>query len=209
MATPPVKDPPYVPIRRTAWPVRRTPRWLLAALVVLAAGAVAVGLAHRPSQPERASDLRAFLRTMHYDIESCAGGVSESRFALSRLDSGASHDQATAVNIATTGAKNCEPANNMQLDDLTQYQVSESLASLRLQPVVNGLVTWAFPDAVRVQADVAKVLKARGTTAAARTRAELAAALRKLDAQRSAVDAGIAAAIRAVGGHVTPLKLPG
>jgi hypothetical protein len=209
VATPPVTDPPYVPIPRTAWPVRRTPRWLLVALAVLAAGAVAVGLAHKPSQAQRASDLRAFLSTMRYDIDSCAAGVSDSRTALSQIDSGASHDRATAIDITRTGANDCSPANNMLLEDLTQYQVSESLASLHLQPVVSGLLTWATPDAIRVQADVGKVLTARGAQAAGRSRAELAAAVRQLDAQRSAVNAVIGSAIRSVGGRVTPLKLPG
>ena len=209
MATPPVTDPPYVPIRRSAWPVRGTPRWLLAAFALLVAGAVAVGLAYKPSQAQRAADLRAFLRDMSYDIGACAGWVSKSQTALSQIDSGASQDRATAMSIARTGVSECSPANDMLLEDLTQYQVSESLASLHLQSVVNGLLTWATPDAIRVQADVGKVLKARGTPAAGPARAEFAAALRQLDAQRAAVYAVVGSAIRSVGGHVAPLVLPG
>jgi len=29
-------DPPFVPIRKSGWPTRRSPRWVLAAAVVLA-----------------------------------------------------------------------------------------------------------------------------------------------------------------------------
>ena len=35
MQTPPRTDPPYVPIRQSAWPVRKTPRsWFVAGLVI-------------------------------------------------------------------------------------------------------------------------------------------------------------------------------
>ena len=48
------------------------------------------------------------------------------------------------------------------MDDLIGYQVQESLASFHLDRVVNGLLTWAFPDAQRVQTDVAAALGAHG-----------------------------------------------
>ena len=148
--SPPRTDPPYVPIRHTRWPVRRTPRSLFLVGVALLAVAALVGLAHRPSTPQRAADLRLFLRNMNTDIESCAGGVGESLTALHAIQSGANHDTPTAISIAQVGAANCSPANNELLDDLTQFQVTESLASFRLTRVVSGLVTWAAPDAQRV-----------------------------------------------------------
>jgi len=41
MQSAPRADPPYVPIRHTAWPVRRTPRWWFAAgAAVLVVGAL-------------------------------------------------------------------------------------------------------------------------------------------------------------------------
>ena len=43
----------------------------------------------------------------------------------------------------------------MPMDDLVQYQPPESLASFHLDQTVNDLVTWGFPDAQRVQIDVA------------------------------------------------------
>jgi hypothetical protein len=60
-------------------------------------------------------------------------------------------------------------ANNELLGDLTQYQVSESLARFGLPRVVDGLVTWAFPDAQQVQTDVAHVLGASGAARVAAT----------------------------------------
>ena len=177
-------DPPYVPIRHTAWPTRRSPRLLVLAAVGLVAAAVLVGLAHRPSQAQRAADLRAFVSDMTADIQSCAGGVSDSLYALGQVQSGASHDVATAVNIAQTGAANCSPANNELLDDLEEYQVTESLASFRLNRVVTGLVTWAAPDAQQVQTDVARVLTAAGPAGQGTGPGQLAAGSR--DAGRAA-----------------------
>ena len=130
MTAPPRTDPPYVrsgtphgraaaPRGRSSWPELS---WSGAAVVV--------GLAHRPSQAQRAADLRGFLTDVTADIQSCAGGVSESLTALHAVQSGTTGDVPTAVNIADTGAANCSPANNELLDDLEEYQVTESLSQL-------------------------------------------------------------------------------
>ena len=207
--SPPRADPPYVPIRHTRWPARRTPRSLFLVGVALLAVAALVGLTHRPSTAQRAADLRLFLRNMNADIESCAGGVGESLIALHAIQSGASHDTPTAISIAQVGAANCSPANNELLDDLTQFQVTESLASFRLTRVVSGLVTWAAPDAQRVQTDVADVLSARSPQARASASAALRQARAELDTQRAAVDSVIETASAALSAHAVPPTLPG
>lgn len=210
MNTPVRTDPPYVPIRRTRWATRRSPLWLLVAIAVLVVGGVLVGLSRTPSQAQRASDLRGFLGDVNYDIESCAGGVGESLTVLRQVESGASRDASTAIYIANTGAANCSPANNEQIDDLENYQVTESLASFRLARVVTGLVDWAAPDAQDVQTDVALVLTNLGhPQAKAQDTAALQKALRKLDTQRAAVDAIMNSAIRSLSAHGSPPKLPG
>jgi hypothetical protein len=202
-------DPPYVPIRHTRWPARRTPRSVLLVGLALLVVAVLVGLTHRPSTAERAADLRGFLRNMNADIESCAGGVSESLTALQAIQSGASQDTPTAISIAEDGAANCSPANNELLDDLTQFQVTESLASFRLARVVSGLVTWAAPDAQQVQTDVANVLAARSPQARVSASSALRQARAILDAKRAAVDSVIESASAALSAHAAPPPLPG
>jgi hypothetical protein len=181
---------------------------MLAGLLFLGA-AVLVGLAHRPTQAQRATDVKNFLTDMKYDIQSCAGGVRDSTTALNAIKAGTSHDTQTAVGIARFGAKNCSPANNQQLDDLTQYQVTESLAGFHLDPGVNGLVTWAFPDAQRVMNDIANELSA--PTAAARSTA--AAALERdtaaMNRQRAAVYKIMQRAITGTGAHASLPYLPG
>jgi hypothetical protein len=197
-----------IPTRRSGWPVLRTPRWMLAGAVVLVAGLTLAALPHHPSTSERATDLRGAVQEMNADIESCAGGVSESLYALQQIQSGAAHDVKDAVTIATTGAANCSPANSMPMDDLVQYQPPSSLASFHLDVTVNDLVTWGFPDAQRVQTDVATILTA-GTPGAVQAATEqLHRDQRALDAERATIDGMINAASRSLSANVAPPALP-
>jgi|SRR5580658_9441367 hypothetical protein len=189
-------EPPFVPIRGSGWPTRRTPRWAFIAGPVLLVIAVAVGLSHHPSNGERASDLRGLLAELNTDIESCSGGVGD---ALRIVNT--SHNVATAINLADLGAANCSPANNMELDDLTSVQVPESLDSYNLQAGVIDLINWAAPDAADVQADVATVLTDRGQRSEPAAQAALRLALGKLRAQRAVVYAAFAPAIKALSPH--------
>jgi hypothetical protein len=206
MSTP---SPPYLPARRSGWPVRRTPLLVYIAGAVLIAGGVLVALVHRPSTAERASDLRGFVTDMRADIGSCAADVGASLSALRAVEAGAGRQAAATRSIAASGASDCSPANDELIDDLIQYQVTESLASFRLGRAVNGLVAWAAPDAMRVQEDVADVAAARGPGARALAQAALRRDLRTLNAQRAAVDSVISSASRSLSARVPSLPLPG
>jgi hypothetical protein len=212
VAPPTRTDPPYVPIRTTRWPVHpKTPRWLLLAGALIVAGAILVALVHKPSRSQQASDLNAFLTDMTTDVQSCAGGVSESLNALHLINHGAGGGQNTAdtIQIARYGATNCSPANNELLDDLTQYQVTESLAAYHLATAVDGLVTWCFPYAQRVQNDVANELGSHTTAARQGYAAALQRDTRDLDRQRARVDHILMRAVTATGAtHPLP-RLPG
>jgi hypothetical protein len=210
--TPTRTDPPYVPIRKTGWAgQQRAPRWLLLAGVLIVVGIVLVALVHKPSKTEQASDLKGFLTDMRTATESCAAGVGESLTALHQINSGGSVSQNTTdtIGIARYGAQNCSPANNMQLDDLTGYEVTESLAAYHLTAVVNDLVNWCFPYAQRVQNDVANLAGAH--TAA--SRASYAATLRRdtadLNRERARIDTILRSAITATGAQARLPNLPG
>lgn len=212
MTDPLVKtEPPYVPIRKSAWPQRRFPRWGYLALAGLLVVAVLVALVHKPTTAERASDMRGFLTDVTGDIQSCAGGVRESLQALHQIQAGANSasNVSDAVTIAQSGAANCSPANNEQIDDLDNYQVGESLASFRLGRTVSGLIAWGAPDAERVQTDVANVLTASTPQARTLARRSLTQALAVLDHQRAEIDSEINAAIKALHMKASPPPLPG
>jgi hypothetical protein len=208
--TPTRTDPPYVPIRKTGWAgQQKAPRWLLLAGALIVVGIVLVALVHKPSKTEQASDLKGFLTDMRTATESCAAGVGESLTALHQINSGnVSQNTTDTIGIARYGAQNCSPANNMQLDDLTGYEVTESLAAYHLAAVVNDLVNWCFPYAQRVQNDVANLAGAH--TAA--SRASYAATLRRdtadLNRERARIDTILRTAITATGATGTQARLP-
>jgi hypothetical protein len=202
-------DPPLAPVRSSGWPTRRVPRWALAAGAVLLVIAVAVGLWHRPTAGQRATDLRTFLHQLNADIQSCSGGVRESLFVLRQIDAGATQDKKTAINVANTAAANCSPANNELLIDLTGAQPPGSLASYHLQPAITALIDWAAPRASQVATDVASVLSHDGQSVATADRARLRRDLRDLDAQRRVVYAALEPAIKALSPASSPPVLYG
>jgi hypothetical protein len=181
---------------------------MLAGAAVLVVGLTLAAIPHHPSTAERVADLRGVVQELNTDIESCAGGVTESLTALREIQSGASHDVTTAVNIATTGAANCSPANSMPMDDLVQYQPPESLASFHLDQTVNDVVTWGFPDAQRVQTDVATLLTASTPSAIRAATARLHHDQGVLDAERATIDGMISTANRSLSSDVAPPPLP-
>jgi hypothetical protein len=205
-------DPPYVPIRTSRWaPHQKTPRWLLLAGAVIVVGIVLVALVHKPSHAQQAGDLKGFLTDVNTDIESCSGGVRESFQALHRVQAGANSAKNVqdTIQIARYGASNCSPANNEQLDDLTQYQVTESLAGYHLDTAVNDVVTWAFPYAQRVQNDVANELGARDAAKRQQYAAVLQRDTNDLNRQRAAIDRILVKAITATGAKASPPNLAG
>ena len=209
MDTPTTTDPPYVPIRHSGWPVRRTPIWVLLAVLVLAGGAVLVALSHKPSHAQQASDLTAYMNDMNAGVESCAGGVRESQQALSAVQAGDQADLKTAIKLVNYNAQNCSLANNEPLDDLTQYQVTESLASFNLVTCTNDFVTWTFPYAMQAQLDMVSVLTATSAPARAAATATMAGELRKLDAERATIYSILRSAERATSDKTALPSLPG
>ena len=199
---------PRVSTRPSGWPVLRTPKWMLAGGAVLVIGLTLAAIPHRPSTAERAADLRGMVHDLNTDIESCAGGVSDSITALRAIQSGASNDVTTAVKIANLAAANCSPANSMPMEDLVQYQAPGSLASFHVQSAVDELVTWGFPLAQRVQTDVGTLVTAKAPDAVNRASAQLRTDQQALDAQRARIDQLINAASTSLSAHVAPPSLP-
>lgn len=213
MGTPTRTDPPYVPIRTSRWAVhQKTPRWMWLVGALILVGAVLVGLVHKPTQDELATDMKGVLAAMRTGTQSCAGGVEESLTALRGIGTGAgaASRASDTVKIANTGAANCEPANSEPIADFSQYQVTESLAAFHLSRAVDDLVTWCFPYAMRVQYDVAGEAGAHQ----AATRQRYAAALKRdradLNAERAKINKILLNAIHSTGVSASLLPhLPG
>jgi len=175
---------PRVQLRPSGWPVRRMPLWTLLVAVVLVAGVVLVSLSGKPSNAQQVSDFNSYLRDMNAAVESCAGGVTESRQAM---DTVTASSLSTAESLVSYDAANCSPANNEPLQDLTQYQVTESLAKFNLADCANDYITWSF-DAAQAQLDMLAVIKAASPAAHSAAEQSLAHGLRVMDAERATID---------------------
>jgi hypothetical protein len=198
MTTPTQTEPPFMPLRHSGWATRRTPLWLFGALAVLAVAGFLVALSVRPSQSQRATDLRAYFGDVTAGVGSCAAGVRDSVTSYQAVLGGDTAELATAKAIAGYGASNCQVATNESLSGFASYQVSESLDSLHLAAADNDVITWAF-DATAYQHDLLAALTAPAGPARARAEALVRPALATLNGERATIDAIWNAAKRSTG----------
>jgi hypothetical protein len=188
MTAPTQTEPPFVPLRRSGWATRRTPLWVFGALVIVAVAGFLVALSVRPSQSERATDLRGYFGDVTTGVGSCAAGLRDSMTSYQAVMGGEVAELGTAKSIVAYGASNCEVATNESLSDFDNYQVSESLDSLHLAVADNDVITWAF-DATAYQQDLLAVLAASNAPTRAKAEALVKPALATLNADRATIDA--------------------
>jgi hypothetical protein len=203
MTTPTQTEPPFVPLRRSGWATRRTPRWIFGVIAVAVIGVIAVSLSHKPSQSQRAADLTGYFADVNTGIGSCAAGLRDSMTAYQAIAGGDKAKLGTGVSILAYGASNCEVATSEPLADFANYQVTESLASLNLNAADNAVITWAF-DATAYQQDMLAVLHADTPAARGQAKAALGPALATLNARRATID-GIWNAAKKATGDTTAL----
>jgi hypothetical protein len=208
MTSPTQTEPPFVPLRHTGWATRRTPLWVFAALIILAAGVFLVSLSHKPSQSQRASDLTGYFGDVKAGIGSCAAGLQGSMTAYNDVLGGQTGNAKTAEAIFTYGGSNCTVAGNQALTDFASYQVTESLASLNLDEADNDVLTWSF-DSTAAQTDMLAVVRATTPAARSTAQATLKSALATLDAQRAHIDTIWNAAKKSTGATSPFPTLPG
>ncbi len=203
MTAPTQTEPPFVPLRHSGWATKRTPLWVFGALLVVAVAGFLVALSVRPSQSERASDLRGYFGDVSTGVGSCAAGVRDSMTSYEAVMGGDTAELGTAKSIVAYNASNCQVATNESLSDFANYQVTESLDSLHLDAADNDVITWAF-DATAYQQDLLAVLDASNAPTRAQAEALISPALTKLNAQRATIDAIWNAAKKSTG-DATPL----
>jgi hypothetical protein len=189
MTTPTQTEPPSVPLRRSGWATKRTPLWVFGALVLIVVAGFLVALSVRPSASQQASDLRGYFGDVTTGVGSCAAALRDSMTSYQAVTGGDTAELGTARSIVGYGASNCEVASNESLSDFANYQVTESLDSLRLTAADNDVINWAF-DATRYQQDMLAALAAAATPAAqAKAEAALGPDLAALNAERATIDA--------------------
>jgi hypothetical protein len=203
MTAPARTEPPFIPLRHSGWATKRTPRWVFGALVAAAIAGFLVAQSVRPSQSQRAADLRGYFGDVSTGVGSCAAGLRDSMTSYQAVIGGDTAELATARSIVAYGASNCQVATNESLSDFDNYQVSESLDSLRLAAADNDVITWAF-DATAYQQDLLAVLAASSAPTRAKAEASARPALATLNAERATIDAIWNAAKKSTGDG-TPL----
>jgi hypothetical protein len=203
MTAPTQTEPPFVPLRQSGWATKRTPLWLFGALAVLVVAGVLVALSVSPSQSQRAADLRGYFGDVSTGVGSCAAGLRDSMTSYQAVMGGEAAELGSAKSIVAYGASNCQVATNESLSDFDNYQVSESLDSLRLSAADNDVITWAF-DATSYQQDLLAVLTAANAPARAKAEALVSPALATLNAERATIDV-IWNAAKKTTGDATPL----
>jgi hypothetical protein len=203
MTAPTQTEPPFVPLRRSGWATKRTPLWVFVALVVVAIAGFGVALSVRPSQSQRAADLRGYFGDVSTGVGSCAAGLRDSMTSYRAVMGGDRPELGTAKSIVAYGASNCQVATNESLSDFDNYQVSESLDSLHLAAADNDVISWAF-DATAYQQDLLAVLAAANGPARAKAQTLVNPALATLNAERATID-GIWNAAKKSTGDATPL----
>jgi len=203
MTTPTQTEPPFAPLRRSGWASKRTPWWVFVALALVAVAGFLVALSVRPSQSQQAGDLRGYFGDVSTGVGSCAAALRDSMTSYQAVAGGDTAELGTARSIIGYGASNCEVASNESLSDFANYQVTESLDSLRLTTADNDVITWAF-DATTYQQDLLTALAAANAPARAKADATLGPALATLNAERAAID-DIWNAARKSTGDATPL----
>jgi hypothetical protein len=203
MTAPMQTEPPIPALRRSGWATKRTPLWVFGALVVVAIAGFLVALSVRPSQSERAADLRGYFGDVSTGVGSCAAGLRDSMTSYQAVMGGEVAELGTAKSIVAYGASNCQVATNESLSDFDNYQVSESLDSLHLAAADNDVITWAF-DATAYQQDLLAALDASNAPTRAKAEASLSPALATLNAERATIDAVWNAAKKSTG-DATPL----
>jgi hypothetical protein len=157
--------------------------------VLIVVAGFLVALSVRPSASQQASDLRGYFGDVTTGVGSCAAALRDSMTSYQAVAGGDTAELGTARSIVGYGASNCEVASNESLSDFANYQVTESLDSLRLTAADNDVISWAF-DATRYQQDMLAALAAAATPAAqAKAEAALGSDLAALNAERATIDA--------------------
>jgi hypothetical protein len=207
MNSPTQTEPPFVPLRHSGWASKRTPLWVFAVLVVLVVAAVVTSLSVKPTQSQRASDLRTYFGDVTTGIGSCAAALQGSETAYGDVLRGDTAQAKTALSIFNYGASNCTVAGNEALENFEDYQIAQTLDSLNLNTANNDVITWGF-DANILQADMVAVLNAKTPAARASAEATLTSANGTLNEERSTIDAIWNAAKKTTSSGAAFTKLP-
>jgi hypothetical protein len=130
---------------------------MLGVAAVLAAS-IAFDVGHSATRGNRASDLRSLVSQVKTDLTSCNASAGDSFAAYTEVVGGRHDELGAAKSIIGGDQPYCTPVGNTDLYDLATLEVPGTLRTYNLQPAVQELSTWAYPDAAAAITDVGQML---------------------------------------------------
>lgn len=134
-------------------------------LILVIVVVVLSDLGRPANNSDRQAEFTAFANTVRTDMLSCNASVSDSMTVLNEIQTGKSKDLVTAKRIVNQDEPNCSVAVNSDLLNMSTMTIPSTLNNYNLSRVLKDMDTWAYPNAVRLIADVQTSLKSGLTPA--------------------------------------------
>ncbi len=180
----------------------RRSRYLALGIAALAAGTVVFNLGHGTTRSDRVSDLKGLVSQLQADVAACNSSARDSFSVYLDVIDGHPGDRGRAEGVVGGDQPYCTPVGNTDLFDLATLEAPPSLRSLDLQPTVQALAQWAYPQAAGAISDVDTLLKDPADPVATADLHSRLAAMRSLEASVNDSLARAGASLGVSGLHV-------
>lgn len=184
--------------------ISRRTRYLALGAGLFVAGSVVFNIGLPERRTDRAADLRALASQLAGDMRSCNSSARDSFVAYTDVVQGHPAERAAAEKLISDDEQYCTPVGNTDLYDLSTLEVPGTLRAYDLQPAVQDLGSWAFPNAAAAITDVASLLSHPGDPA---VRADLGRRLAQMAQLSASAGDSFDRAAAALGTRVEPFDL--
>ena len=138
--------------------ISRRSRYLAVGIGLFLLGSIVFNIGFSTNRNDRASDLRSLVSQVSSDLASCHSSVTDSFAAYDDVVNGHPGDRKKAEKVINGNQPYCTPVGNTDLYDLDTLEVPGSLRDYNLQPAVQNLGQWAYPDASNLIGDLGALL---------------------------------------------------
>lgn len=143
----------------------RRSRYLALGAGLFVLGSVVFNLGFSTSRGDRASDMRSLVSHVASDMAACNSSVRDSFTAYAEVG-GQPSERSAAEKVISGNQPYCTPVGNTDLFDLDTLEVPGTLRAYDLQPVLQALGQWAYPDGAAVMTDLDLLLVRPGDSPA-------------------------------------------
>ena len=184
--------------------ISRRTRYLALGVGVFVAGSIVFNIGRPERRADRDGDLRALATHLNADMRSCDSSARDSFTAYADVVSGDTARRAAAEKLISDDEQYCTPVGNTDLYDLSTLEAPGTLRAYDLQPAVQALSSWAYPNAAAAISDVGTLLAHPGDASA---QADLGRRLGQMATLSASADGSFRRAALALGTTVEPFDL--